>query len=99
MLAQSSSALGCSVRRAPLARTIGIGSTPVSAMRPAKTETTDGHGGVERLGDAADLGEREERGDVELHAVGGEFLDEREAGFADGVGDGNLGVNVGCPRS
>ena len=54
--------------------------------------------GIKRFGDAPDLGDREERGDVELHAMQTEFLDEREARFALGVGDWNLGVNVGAPR-
>ena len=45
VLAQSSSALGWPYNRAPHARSNGIGSTPVSAMRPAKTETTDGTAG------------------------------------------------------
>jgi hypothetical protein len=76
---------------------IGMGSTPVSAMRPAKMETTDGDGGIQRLRDPAHLFQGEHGGDVQLHARGGEFADEREGGFRAGVGDGDLDVDVPAP--
>ena len=42
---------------------------PVSAMRPANTETYAGVFGIEVRDDIADLLEREHRGDVELDAL------------------------------
>src|ERR1035438_10745040 len=45
VLAQRSSALSWPSRSAPHARMSGTGSTPVSAIRPAKTETTEGTAG------------------------------------------------------
>ena len=81
-LAQSNSALGWSARIARLARITGIGSTPVSAMRPAKTETTEGTAGLSAAATVRDLLERENGGDVELHALCGQFLNEGERGLA-----------------
>ena len=46
----------------------GTGSRPVSAMRPAKTETYDGAPPLERRDDVAHLLQRHQRRDVELHA-------------------------------
>jgi len=66
-------------------------------MRPAKTETTDGTAGLRASATPATWREGEEGGDVEFHAGLAELLDEGEAGVAAGVGDRDLGVNVGAP--
>ena len=55
-------------------------------------------GGIEGVGDAANLREGEEGGDVEFHAEETELFDEREARLTLGVGDRNLRVDVGGPR-
>ena len=55
-LAQISSTLGSGRRIVErLATMIGTGSTPVSAMRPANTETKAAAAALERLGDRNDL--------------------------------------------
>ena len=67
-LAQSSSAFGFAAQICAASRMSGTGSTPVSAMRPAKTETMAGASRIDRVDDVAHLVEREDGGDVELHA-------------------------------
>ena len=47
----------------------GTGSRPVSAMRPANTETTDGAPPPSARRDVAHLFQGAEGGDVELHAA------------------------------
>ena len=63
--------LGVRARRAAVstaAAISGTGSTPVSAMRPANTETHAGAPPATRVDDLAHLLERQQRRDVELHA-------------------------------
>jgi hypothetical protein len=58
---------------------IGIGSTPVSAIRPANTEVP-GRLGL-ALDRAGDLFEGQRGGDIQLHAVARRALDQRQAAF------------------
>ena len=68
-LAQSSSAFGSGFRIAATDSVIsGTGSTPVSAMRPANTETMVRARRIGGLRDHLDLLERQDRRDVEREA-------------------------------
>src|ERR1700676_1072623 len=93
-LAHRSSAFGRLARRSSARCICGTGSTPVSAIRPANTDTI---AGVERLGDLADLIQGQEGGHIEGDAAGREAPDDLPGKLAAGVGDRDLDVDVGAP--
>ena len=68
-LAQISSARGAARMISSASRMIGIGSRPVSAIRPAKTEMQLGAPSATAAVIVAHLRGREQRGDVDLDAV------------------------------
>ena len=75
----------------------GSGSTPVSAMRPAKMDRIEGglsRDGIDKL---VDLLGREDSGDIHLDAVGRKALDQRGSGLTLGVERRDLNVDVVCP--
>ena len=75
----------------------GSGSTPVSAMRPANTDTTEGTAGLSASATPCTCSRVSRAVTLSLTPLGGQFLDERQRGFAPGVGDGNLDVDVFLP--
>ena len=77
-LAQSNSAWGRPARSFLPSRICGIGSTPVSAMRPANTDTTAGTLEIQRFGNTGDLLQGKNGGDVEFHAFECQLADERQ---------------------
>ena len=62
-----------------------------------KNGNDGGHFGIQRLGHAFDLFQRENGGDIQFHAFAGEFMDQRQRRFAARVGDGNFDINIFPP--
>ena len=68
-------------------------------VRDAAREHADHgrHFRIQGLADTADLIEREDGGDVQLHALFAKLLDQRQSRFRARVGDRNLHVHVPAP--
>ena len=71
-LAQISSRCGCGARRSSASVMIGIGSRPVSAMRPANTETKPAGPSASQLAASSTWSSGHQRGHVHLDPVSGE---------------------------
>jgi hypothetical protein len=67
-------------------------------MRPANTETKEGSATRQRVRHVAHLIERHDGGDVQLDPAVRQAVDQRFSGFAFGVRDRDLHVDVIAPR-
>ena len=76
---------------------MGRGSTPVSATRPANTETTLATSGLSASATPWTWARVRSAVTFNFDALGGEFADQRQGRLALGVGDGNLDVDVFLP--